>query len=157
MNKQKREILSKNLRYYMKLKMKSRQDISNETKIPYASIRDYEMGYCYAKPDKIEKIAKVLDISPHNLTEESDITDVMTFVDNSRESKLMLNMVAQIAKLSTDEMDLASNDFACLMHIIEDSEDRKLVLEFLREFLKLNTKDQKHFLETIKLITRKKQ
>lgn len=155
MNRQKREILSKNLRYYMKLKMKSRQDITNQTGIPYASIRDYEMGYCYAKPDKIEQIAKVLDISPHNLTEESDITDVMTFVDNSRESKLMLNIVEKIAKLSTDDMDLVNNDIACLMHIIEDSEDRRLVLDIIRKLSTLSIKEKKYLLSTINLISSK--
>lgn len=134
MNEKNKEILSKNLRFYMKLKGKTRNDIVEATKIPYNSIRDYETGYCYAKKNKIVKIANCLGISPFMLTEEHNLEDVMDIVDNSEDSKLILE----------------------IKNIIDNTEDKKLMLDIMIKLSKLSKEDKKHIMGTIEYISNRK-
>ena len=102
MTNKKREILSNNLRYYMKIKGMTRKKLSDETEIAYTTIRDYEKGICYAKMDNIKKIAEKLDISPLMLTEEHNISQIMNIVDDSKDSQLMLEIMIKLSKLSLE-------------------------------------------------------
>ena len=130
MNTRKKEIFSKNLKYYMKLKGKSRKDIEDDTGIPYNSIRDYEKGYCYAKLSKIKAIAECLGVSIPMLTEEHDIDGSLHIVDDTEESKLLLN----------------------IKNIIYNSEDSKLLYKCLSELSKLDKQKLKYILTTIDMI-----
>lgn len=134
MGKNNKEIFSENLRYYMNLRIKSRKDISMATGIPYGSIRDYEKGYCYAKPDKIEKIANYLEISPLKLTKEHIKDDIMDIVDNSEDSKMILD----------------------IKNIIDNSEDKKLILDIMIKLSKLSKEDKKHIMRTLDYISNEK-
>jgi len=98
----KREIFSNNLRYYMKIKGITRNDLADKTKIAYTTIRDYEKGICYAKMDKIKAIAEILGVSPLMLTEEQNISKIMNIVDNSEDSQLMVDIMIKLSKLSVE-------------------------------------------------------
>lgn len=102
MDKNKLEIFSNNLRYYMKIKGITRQELADKTKISYFSIRDYEKGVCYAKKDKLKLIADELDISPLMLTEEHNVDKIMNIVDNSVDNEIMLNIMIKLSKLSLE-------------------------------------------------------
>lgn len=103
MNKRFREIFSNNLRYYMKIKGVTRKELADNTGIAYTTIRDYEKGICYAKMEKIEKIAVELDIPTYKLTDAHDTADIMNIIDNSEDSKLMLETMTYLEKLSKEK------------------------------------------------------
>lgn len=105
----KREIFSNNLRYYMKIKGMTRNELADLTGIAYTTIRDYEKGICYAKMDKIKKIAEELDISPLMLTEKQNISEIMRIVDNSEDSQIMLEIMVKLSKLSLEGKKYISN------------------------------------------------
>ena len=102
MIKKNNEIFSKNLKFYMAIQNKTRNDIVHDLHIPYTSIRDYENGVCGAKRDKIEKLAEYLRIKPYQLTEPHDVTEVMNIIDNSEDSKELLKIMVKLSKLSID-------------------------------------------------------
>lgn len=132
----KREIFSNNLRYYMKIKGITRQELADKTKISYFSIRDYEKGICYAKSDNIKKIAECLDIPIVKLTEEHGFEELMNVVDNSKNNKLMLKLMTELSKQSI--------------------EDDKLFLKFIDVWFKLSTEDKKYILTTGNMLSSKK-
>lgn len=98
----KREVFSNNLRYFMKIKGITRKELADKTKIAYTTIRDYEKGICYAKMDKIKIIAKELDVSPLMLIEEQNISKIISIVDNSEDSQVMLDIMIKLSKLSLE-------------------------------------------------------
>lgn len=102
MTDNKREIFSNNLRYYMKIKGMTRNDLANKSKIAYTTIRDYEKGLCYAKMEKIKELAKALDISPLMLTEEQNAGKITNIIDNSEDSQVMLDIMVKLSKLSLE-------------------------------------------------------
>ena len=80
----KREVFSNNLRYFMKIKGMTRNELADKTKLAY----------------KI--IAEKLDVSPLMLTEEQNITKIMSIVDNSEDSQVMLDIMIKLSKLSLE-------------------------------------------------------
>ena len=134
MNKKNIDIFSNNLRYYMKIKGMSRQELADATKISYFSIRDYEKGVCYAKSKNIKKIAEVLEIPIIKLTDEKNEDDAKDIINNSEESQLILK----------------------IKNIIDNS-DGKLMLDMLTKFSKLDKKEQKYISTTMDMITNDKQ
>ena len=65
-----KEIFVNNLQYYMKLKDKTVTDISNDLYLSYSTVNDWYNGRAYPRVDKIEMLAKYLDVNTSNLTEE---------------------------------------------------------------------------------------
>lgn len=98
----KREVFSNNLRYYRTIKGITTKELAKKSGIAYSTLRDYERGICYAKPEKIKKLAEKLDISPLMLTEEQDISKIMGIIDNSEDNKIMLEIMTRLSKLSLE-------------------------------------------------------
>lgn len=65
-----KDIFSKNLQYYMKIKNKNVTDLSNDLWVSYSTVNDWYNGRAYPRPDKIEMLAKYLDVNTSDLTEE---------------------------------------------------------------------------------------
>lgn len=102
MAKKNNEIFSKNLKFYMAVQNKTRNDIVRDLGIPYTSIRDYENGICGAKRDKVEKLAEYLKIKPYQLTEPHDMTEIMNIMDNSEDSKELLEIVKKLSRANLE-------------------------------------------------------
>ena len=117
MSKNYNEILSKNLTYYMAIRGKKRKDLANDLGIPYSSIRDYEKGICYAKIDKLEKIANYFGITVDKLTQDHDSANTIKVIQENDDSKLMYEIMVKLSKLNKKEkkyisktIDMVAND-----------------------------------------------
>lgn len=64
-----KEIFSKNLRYYMTLNKKTRNDICNDLGFKYTTFTDWYNGNIYPRIDKIEIIANYFRIEKSDLIE----------------------------------------------------------------------------------------
>lgn len=65
-----KEIFSRNLKYYMKLNNKERNDICNDLGFPYTTFAEWYKGNIYPRIDKIEMIANYFNIKKSDLIEE---------------------------------------------------------------------------------------
>lgn len=70
-----KEIFSKNLKHYMKINNKDRNDICKDLKFPYTTFADWYNGKIYPRIDKIEMIANYFNIKKSDLIENKDKTD----------------------------------------------------------------------------------
>lgn len=64
-----KEIFSKNLRYYMTLNKKTRNDICNDLGFKYTTFTDWYNGNIYPRIDKIEMLANYFRIEKSDLIE----------------------------------------------------------------------------------------
>ena len=76
-----KEIFSKNLRYYMTIHNKTRNDICKDLDFKYTTFTDWYNGNIYPGIDKIEKIANYFRIEKSDLIEnkEKQINDKQAF------------------------------------------------------------------------------
>lgn len=65
-----KEIMAKNIKRYMDLKKKTRNDIVNDLKIAYTTFVSWETGEAYPRIDKIELLANYFGIQKSDLVEE---------------------------------------------------------------------------------------
>lgn len=65
-----KEIFSKNLKYYMEINNKDRNDICNDLGFPYTTFAEWYNGNIYPRIDKIEMIANYFGIKKSDLIEE---------------------------------------------------------------------------------------
>lgn len=100
-----RKIFSNNLKYYMKLNGKKRNDLVRDLGFPYTSIRDWEKGICYAKMDKIEKLADYFNIPKHKLIENNDNDKILNTIDKSEENKLIEKILLELPSLSKEKLE----------------------------------------------------
>jgi len=70
-----KEIFSKNLKYYMKLNDKSRNDICKDLGFKYTTFTDWYKGKIYPSIDKIELLANYFNIKKSDLIENKNTTD----------------------------------------------------------------------------------
>ncbi len=64
-----KEIFSKNLKYYMELNQKDRNDICKDLNFPYTTFAEWYNGKIYPRIDKIEMIANYFNIKKSDLIE----------------------------------------------------------------------------------------
>lgn len=70
-----KEIFSKNLKYYMELNHKDRNDICRDLKFPYTTFAEWYNGNIYPRIDKIEMLANYFSIKKSDLIENKEKTD----------------------------------------------------------------------------------
>lgn len=70
-----KEIFSKNLRYYMTINNKTRNDICKDLGFKYTTFTDWYNGNIYPRIDKIEQIANYFRIEKSDLIEDKDSKD----------------------------------------------------------------------------------
>jgi transcriptional regulator with XRE-family HTH domain len=65
-----KEVFSRNLKRYMAINNKVRNEICEALKIPYTTFTDWEKGNIYPRIDKIEMLANYFKIQKSDLIEE---------------------------------------------------------------------------------------
>ena len=70
-----KEIFSKNLKYYMSLNNKDRNDICRDLKFPYTTFAEWYNGNIYPRIDKIEMLANYFNIKKSDLIENHENTN----------------------------------------------------------------------------------
>lgn len=65
-----KEIISKNIKYYMGLKGKERKEMCEDLGFPYTTFVDWINGVTYPRIDKIEMMANYFGIEKSDLIEE---------------------------------------------------------------------------------------
>lgn len=65
-----KEIMSKNIKYYMDLTHKDRNQICSDLNIKYSTLTDWINGNVYPRIDKIELLANYFGINKSDLVEE---------------------------------------------------------------------------------------
>lgn len=70
-----KEIFAKNLKYYMELNNKDRNDICRDLKFPYTTFAEWYNGNIYPRIDKIEMIANYFGIKKSDLIERKEKKD----------------------------------------------------------------------------------
>lgn len=67
-----KEIMAKNLKFYMDKYGKDRNDISNDLNIPYTTVTAWVTAETYPRIDKIEMLSNYFNISKSDLVEDKD-------------------------------------------------------------------------------------
>ena len=78
-----KEIMAKNLQYYMEKYDKDRNDICKDLNIPYTTFTEWVKGKSYPRIDKIELLANYFGIQKSDLIEESIEMKVEGYLLNS--------------------------------------------------------------------------
>ena len=65
-----KEIMARNILYYMKLHHKNRTDLSRDLDVPYTTVCEWVKGGAYPRIDKIEMMANYFGIQKSDLVEE---------------------------------------------------------------------------------------
>lgn len=68
-----KEIMARNIQYYMNLHDKSRSDLSKDLGIPYTTLTEWIKGKAYPRIDKIEMMANYFGVQKSDLVEEHTI------------------------------------------------------------------------------------
>lgn len=87
-----KEVMSKNLQYYMELNEKTRRDICNDLGFAYSTFTDWVKGNKYPRIDKIEMLANYFHISKADLVE-----DRTTRRQQARHDAIILNKLRQLS------------------------------------------------------------
>lgn len=72
-----KEIFSKNLKYYMELNNKDRNDICRDLRLPYTTFAEWYNGNIYPRIDKIEMLANYFHIKKSDLIENHDSENIL--------------------------------------------------------------------------------
>ena len=78
-----KEIMAKNLQYYMEKYDKDRNDICKDLNIPYTTFTEWVKGKSYPRIDKVELLANYFGIQKSDLIEESIEMKVEGYLLNS--------------------------------------------------------------------------
>lgn len=115
-----KQIFSHNLQHLMETTKTSRNDICRDLNLKYSTVRDWEKGLSYPRPDKIEMLAKYFGLDDVYLTKSQLAFDklVETLTDTVikwtereeeyRNAKLD-ELVEYASQLSERELDIIIN------------------------------------------------
>lgn len=90
-----KNVFAKNLKYYMELNNKSRNDIAKITNVPYSTVSSWCNALYYPRIDKIELLANYFNILKSDLVENKEKKE------NSIHKFYMCPVYAQINKGTT--------------------------------------------------------
>lgn len=80
-----KEIMAKNIQYYMEKYGKTRQDMCEALGVKYTTFTDWVKGNSYPRIDKIELMANYFGISKADLVEECQNNDYYYLNDETRQ------------------------------------------------------------------------
>ena len=92
-----KEIFSKNLKYYMELNHKDRNDICHDLGFKYSTVTDWINGNIYPRIDKIEMLANYFYI------EKSDLIEDPSKKESSSSSNTLFYMCPLYNKILSEE------------------------------------------------------
>lgn len=96
----------KNLKYYMTLNKKTRNDICNDLNLPYTTFAEWYNGKVYPRIDKIELLANYFNIKKSDLIEEKQqlaSNPAIVFVYGTIPAGIPMEMIEDI--IDTEEID----------------------------------------------------
>ena len=83
-----KEIFAKNLKFYMELNKKNKNDLARDLDLPYTTITSWYNGEFYPRIDKIQLLANYFDIKKSDLVE-----DKSKFNNNNKRAFPLLGLV----------------------------------------------------------------
>ena len=110
-----KEIFVKNLKYYMKLNNKDRNDVCRDLGIPYTTFADWYNGKIYPRIDKIQMLANYFEIKKSDLIEgkklASDKIPVLGIVKAGYDYLADENIIGYV---TVNDSSLKNDDFFAL-------------------------------------------
>lgn len=93
-----RATMSRNLKYYMGLNNKTRQDVCSDLGFAYSTFCEWANGRKYPRIDKIEMLAEYFGIEKSDLIEDKKHTDIGSFITELRQAKnkTLLEMASEL-------------------------------------------------------------
>lgn len=122
-----KNVFASNLKRYMEVRGKSRNDISEALGISYFTVSDWVNGKKYPRMDKVEMLAKYFGIQKSDLIEIKGEKISPSVADLSEGEKLWLELYH---RLSDDTRALMVNMMDSFDRIPEDKQ--KLALQMIR-------------------------
>ena len=122
-----KNVFASNLKRYMEVRGKSRNDISEALGISYFTVSDWVNGKKYPRMDKVEMLAKYFGIQKSDLIEIKGEKSSPSVADLSEGEKLWLELYH---RLSDDTRVLMVNMMDSFDRIPEDKQ--KLALQMIR-------------------------
>lgn len=98
-----KEIMAKNIQYYMNLNKKSRNDICEALGIKYTTFTDWVNGNSYPRIDKIELMANYFGIKKSDLVEDPNLHLKNLEEDNQSKLVPLLGHIAAGAPILAEE------------------------------------------------------
>ena len=71
-----KDVFAKNLKYYMELNHKTRNDIAKITNVPYSTVSSWCNALYYPRIDKIEMLANYFNILKSDLVENKEKKEI---------------------------------------------------------------------------------
>lgn len=109
-----KEIFSKNLKKYMKINNKDRNDVAKDLDIPYSTLTDWINGNIYPRIDKIQLLANYFDIRKSDLVESSILSNRIPVLGIVKAGYDCLAEENIIGYVSVNDSSLKSDDFFAL-------------------------------------------
>ena len=138
-----KEIMARNIQYYMALKGKSRKEVCEAIGVKYTTFTDWVKGSAYPRIDKIELMAQYFGITKSDLVEEDRFSDVPTLspdesdlVDTYRQ--LTSPNQKKVTRYASALLDTQEGDLLMAAHkrtdIEPEPEDEKFDEEIMKNF-----------------------
>lgn len=74
-----RDTMAENIKYYMKINDKSRNDVCKDLNVSYTTFSDWVNGNSYPRIDKIELLANYFHIDKSDLVEKRDFRNIFSY------------------------------------------------------------------------------
>lgn len=105
-----REIFSRNLKYYMLLNHKDRNDIARDLNLPYTTVTSWYNGEFYPRIDKIQLLANYFCIQKSDLVEDHKSKSNLINVYSSVHAGILSEMIENVVDTEEISEKLASSD-----------------------------------------------
>lgn len=127
-----KEIMSRNIKYYMDLNNKTRNEICNDLGFSYSTFTDWVNGNTYPRIDKIEMLSNYFGIQKSDLVEEKTNEDKDIDLNvgekellklyrnlNSGDQQMLKRFMCYYSKLNSKTKDSAMNYLSTLCELQE--------------------------------------
>ncbi len=84
-----KDIMARNIQYYMKIQGRSRRDVCEAIGVKYTTFTDWVKGYAYPRIDKTELMANYFCVSKSDLVEEKNMNETNLAITNAERDMIM--------------------------------------------------------------------
>lgn len=121
-----KQIMANNIKKYMELSNKKRNEICEYLGIPYTTFSDWINAKTYPRIDKIEMLANYFGIEKSDLVEESSDNCIPTYFETVTDAMEFILRVPVVANNCGYDLDTMSEE-----EIIEMAEDLSEMLQIM--------------------------
>jgi transcriptional regulator with XRE-family HTH domain len=100
-----KKVLSSNLKYYMTINKKTRNDLCHDLNIKYSTVRDWTNGKSYPRIDKIELLSNYFKIQKSDLIENKQ----ENLIDPGIRNELLLQYYIENLATNDEQRDMLIN------------------------------------------------